>query len=265
MPAQFELLAADIGQGNAVIVRTATHTLVYDSGPRYSPESDAGHRVLVPLLRALDERVDTLMLSHRDSDHTGGAAAVLAMQPQAALLSSIEDGHELQALRPSQRCAAGQRWQWDGVDFEVLHPSADDYQAANKSNAMSCVLRISNGAHTVLLAGDIEQAQEARLAQQGSGFESRPAAGAPSRQQDLVQRCLPGRGAALAGRGAGGLPQPLRASGGPRVGALSRQGHSRDRFAALRRGRLALGESVGSCLPPPTGASLLAPRADVCR
>ena len=58
-PGQFELLAADIGQGNAVIVRTAAHTLVYDSGPRYSPESDAGHRVLVPLLRALDERVDT--------------------------------------------------------------------------------------------------------------------------------------------------------------------------------------------------------------
>ena len=170
--AQFELLAADIGQGNAVIIRTAAHTLLYDSGPRYSPESDAGHRVLVPLLRALDERVDTLMLSHRDSDHTGGAAAVLAMQPQAALLSSIEDGHELQALRPSQRCAAGQRWQWDGVDFEVLHPSAGDYQANNKSNAMSCVLRISNGVHTVLLAGDIEQAQEARLAQQGAALKA---------------------------------------------------------------------------------------------
>jgi competence protein ComEC len=128
--------------------------------------------VLVPLLRALDERVDTLMLSHRDSDHTGGAAAVLAMQPQAALLSSIEDGHELQALRPSKRCAAGQRWQWDGVDFEVLHPSVDDYQTTNKSNAMSCVLRISNGAHTVLLAGDIEQAQEARLVAQEAPLKS---------------------------------------------------------------------------------------------
>jgi competence protein ComEC len=169
---QFELLAADIGQGNAVLVRTAAHTLVYDSGPRYSPESDAGHRVLVPLLRALDERVDTLMLSHRDSDHTGGAAAVLAMQPQAALLSSIEDGHELQALRPSRRCAAGQRWHWDGVDFEVLHPSAGDYSPTSKSNAMSCVLRISNGVHTALLAGDIELAQEARLAQQGAALKA---------------------------------------------------------------------------------------------
>ena len=162
-PGQFELLGADIGQGNAVLVRTASHSLLYDTGPRFSRESDAGHRVLVPLLRALGERIDLLVLSHRDSDHTGGAPAVLAMQPQARLLSSIEDGHELQALRPSTRCIAGQRWAWDGVDFEVLAPAAGDYEVKNKSNAMSCVLRISNGAQTALLAGDIEAPQEARL------------------------------------------------------------------------------------------------------
>ena len=163
-PGQFELLAADIGQGNAVLVRTASHALLYDTGPRFSRESDAGHRVLVPLLRALGERLDMLMLSHRDSDHTGGAPAILAMQPQASLLSSIEDGHELQSLRKSTRCVAGQRWEWDGVTFEVLHPQAADYEVANKSNAMSCVLRISNGRQTALLAGDLESAQELRLA-----------------------------------------------------------------------------------------------------
>ena len=161
---QFELLAADIGQGNAVLVRTASHALLYDTGPRFSRESDAGHRVLVPLLRALGERVDMLMLSHRDSDHTGGAPAVLAMQPQATLLSSIEDGHELQTLRKSTRCVTGQRWEWDGVTFEVLHPLPADYEVANKSNAMSCVLRISNGRRTALLAGDLESPQELRLA-----------------------------------------------------------------------------------------------------
>jgi competence protein ComEC len=161
---QFELLAADIGQGNGVIVRTARHTLVYDAGPRYSAESDAGHRVLVPLLRALDEKVDTLVLSHRDSDHSGGAAAVLAMQPQAAFLSSIEEGHELQALRKSGRCAAGQGWEWDGISFAILHPEVAGYSNARKPNALSCVLRISNGMRSALLVGDIEQAQEAALA-----------------------------------------------------------------------------------------------------
>jgi competence protein ComEC len=160
----FDVLAVDIGQGNAVLVRTATHSLLYDTGPRYSLESDAGHRVLVPLLRALDERLDKVVLSHRDSDHTGGAPAVLETQPQATLLSSIEATHPLQALRPAERCVAGQHWVWDGVEFDVLHPLATDYERAGvKSNALSCVLRIGNGQATALLTGDIERDQEAAL------------------------------------------------------------------------------------------------------
>lgn len=169
--AHFELLAADVGQGNAVLVRTATHSLLYDAGPRYSAESDAGHRVLVPLLAQMGERINTLMLSHRDSDHTGGAAAVLAMQPQAALWSSLEDAHPLHALRPGWvRCQAGQSWVWDGVQFEVLHPALSPNAPGRTSrpNEVSCVLRIGNGKASVLLAGDIEVAQEQALLQAGS-------------------------------------------------------------------------------------------------
>ena len=166
-PGQFELLAADVGQGNAVIVRTARHTLVYDAGPRYSLESDAGHRVLVPLLRALGERVDMLVLSHRDSDHTGGARAVLAMHRGATLLSSIEEEHELQGARTAMRCQAGQRWTWDGVDFSVLHPLPADYAAPAKPNALSCVLRVQAGDASALLAGDIEAPQEQVLLARG--------------------------------------------------------------------------------------------------
>jgi len=171
-PGQFELLAADVGQGNAVLVRTATHALLYDAGPRYSLESDAGNRVLAPLMQALDTRLDTLVLSHRDTDHTGGAVAVLTSQPQAALLSSIAADNQLQALRPATRCEAGQQWEWDGVQFAVLHPQAGDYAAPAKPNAMSCVLRISNGMRTALLVGDIEQAQEARLVQAGVNLKA---------------------------------------------------------------------------------------------
>ena len=160
---EFELLAADIGQGSAVIVRTARHALLYDAGPRYNRESDAGQRVLVPLLRALDLRLDTLLLSHRDNDHIGGALALLAMQPQVQLLSSVADDPQLQGASTHTRCVAGQSWRWDGVDFEVLQPQAQDYDAGLKRNAMSCALRISNGVRSALLTGDIEQAQEDRL------------------------------------------------------------------------------------------------------
>jgi competence protein ComEC len=170
VPGSFELLAADVGQGNAVLVRTAKHSLLYDAGPRYSAESDAGHRVLVPLMAQMGERIDTLMLSHRDSDHTGGAAAVLAMQPQATLRSSLEDEHGLHALRPGwTRCQAGQAWVWDGVRFEVLHPvaSVGAMARARKPNEVSCVLRISTPQASALLAGDIEVAQELALVQSG--------------------------------------------------------------------------------------------------
>jgi len=165
-PGQFELLAADIGQGNAVIVRTASHSLLYDTGPRHSAESDAGQRVLVPLLRALGERLDRLVVSHRDADHIGGAASVLAQHPAAELLSSIDPGHALAATRPSTRCLAGQRWTWDGVAFEVLHPRAIDYDMfSQQPNALSCVLHITAPGASALLVGDIERAQELRLVQ----------------------------------------------------------------------------------------------------
>jgi competence protein ComEC len=166
---EFEVLAADIGQGNAVLVRTANHALLYDAGPRFSRDSDAGDRVLVPLLRALGTQLDLVLLSHRDADHVGGAASVLAMQPQAGLSSSMEDSHELQQLRVGTRCATGQRWQWDGVDFEILHPDLAAYDAPARSNTMSCVLRISSARRvSALLVGDIEVRQEQSLMRVGS-------------------------------------------------------------------------------------------------
>ena len=95
------------------------------------------------------------------------------MHPSANFISSIEGAHELQALRRAQRCVAGQAWQWDGVDFAVLHPSAADYESPQRSNAMSCVLRISTPQASVLLVGDIELAQETNLVskQQSTGLK----------------------------------------------------------------------------------------------
>lgn len=164
---EFELLAADVGQGNAVLVRTRGHSLLYDAGPRYSAETDAGQRVLVPLLRALGERLDVLVLSHRDADHTGGAAPLLAAHPSAALAPSLEPGHPLLSLREAVPCRAGQAWTWDGVRFQFLHP-LEPPTARDRPNAASCVLRVDNGRQAALLAGDIEQAQEAALLNRGA-------------------------------------------------------------------------------------------------
>jgi competence protein ComEC len=168
-PAEGAMLVtvADVGQGSAILVRTRTHALLHDAGAQYTPDSDAGSRVLVPLLRALGvQRLDLLMLSHRDSDHVGGAAAVMSAFDVTALSSSIEASHPLRARAAQhQRCEAGQSWRWDGVRFDVLHPQAEDYARSDaKPNTLSCVLAVTdNQGRRVLLTGDLETEQEARL------------------------------------------------------------------------------------------------------
>ncbi|MBL8395980.1 MAG: DNA internalization-related competence protein ComEC/Rec2 [Candidatus Accumulibacter sp.] len=148
----------DVGQGLAVVVRTSEHTLLYDTGPLYSAESDAGQRIIVPFLRAHGvKRVDTLIVTHRDKDHSGGVAAVEEALPIGRRLSSVAE------LQP-EPCVAGQSWQWDGVRFTILHPVAGDYERkAARSNNMSCVLRIENASGSVLLTADIEARDEQAL------------------------------------------------------------------------------------------------------
>ncbi|MEZ5702176.1 MAG: DNA internalization-related competence protein ComEC/Rec2 [Burkholderiaceae bacterium] len=160
-PGEFEVVALDVGQGSAVLVRTATHSLLFDTGPRYGPSADAGRSIVVPVLRALGESPDAVVVSHRDSDHAGGAASVRAAWPVARWLDSF-------GKVPSERCVAGQAWHWDGVTFEVLHPEPDDYDEQGvgrlSSNAMSCTLIIRNGRMAAWLSGDLDAAHETRLA-----------------------------------------------------------------------------------------------------
>ncbi|MFG6413701.1 MBL fold metallo-hydrolase [Roseateles sp. DC23W] len=144
-PGEFELLAPDVGQSNAVLLRTAQHTLLLDTGPAYAPGADAGERVLLPLLRRLSvRRLHVLMLSHRDTDHVGGAASLLRGLDVIELRSSLEPGHPLLRTGPQEtRCEAGQHWTRDGVRFDVLHPLPAHHEAGLKSNDLSCVLRIT--------------------------------------------------------------------------------------------------------------------------
>lgn len=156
----------DVGQGLSVHVQTANHDLLYDAGPAYSGDADAGDRIIVPYLRAVGVRqLDMVMISHQDKDHEGGAAAVLEAIPTELLASSLPDKHPLRsrALR-HRRCLDGDAWAWDGVRFAVLHPTDADYRHATKSNDLSCVLKISTDSGSLLLTGDIEAKTEAELA-----------------------------------------------------------------------------------------------------
>jgi len=157
----------DVGQGLAVLVRTARHALLYDAGPAYG-DTDSGERIVAPALRALGvARLDVLVLTHDDGDHTGGALSILEGFEVDALLHSLRDDHPLLSLAPApRRCLRGASWAWDGVRFELLHPAAG--RPARRRNDESCVLRVSAVGAAMLLAGDIERAAELELAREGA-------------------------------------------------------------------------------------------------
>jgi competence protein ComEC len=180
---QFHALAIDIGQGTAVLVRTRQHALLFDTGPKMGEDMDAGARHILPALQALGVRnLDVLMISHEDSDHVGGALSVLAGLHVAQLVSSLPPDHpvrtwlswrtpgEPQPL-PHVACQQGLHWDWDGVHFELLHPTRAG-GGLDEPNAHSCVLKVASAAATdqpsrsLLLTADIEAPQEAVLLQQ---------------------------------------------------------------------------------------------------
>jgi competence protein ComEC len=168
----FTVTAFDVGQGMALLVETAQHRLLYDAGPQYAPGADAAGRILLPYLRGRGiGELDALVVSHSDVDHAGGARTLLAGVKVAQVHSSLGSGHPVvRAAGRHSRCSAGQAWRWDGVSFEMLGPALQSYgEAGLKANARSCVLRVSAAGRAMLLAADIEAAQEAQLLQNAPG------------------------------------------------------------------------------------------------
>ena len=170
------LTVLDVGQGLAIVARSAEHTLLYDAGPRYSPEADSGNRVVIPYLRAAGvNRLDGMVVTHDDIDHSGGALSVLQGLPVEWLASPLPPKHPVvQAAALARPCLAGQRWEWEGVTFETLHPRPEDYARIDtlKDNATCCVLRVSAHGKSVLLSADIEADVEAVLLAAGAQLKS---------------------------------------------------------------------------------------------
>jgi competence protein ComEC len=155
---QARLTLLDVGQGLAAVLETANHTVLFDTGPRFSSRFDAGSAVIMPFLRQKNiGHVDLLIQSHGDNDHIGGLPYLLVELPIERILTSVADDIEHASVEDCQR---GQLWSWDGVTFEILHPGKN---SAFEGNDRSCVLKVSIGSRAILLTGDIELKAEQRI------------------------------------------------------------------------------------------------------
>ena len=186
-PGQFSVVVLDVGQGGATLVRTAKHDLMFDAGPLRPDGSDVVERLIAPLLQSLGvTRLDALVVSHDDADHSGGAASLLDTVAVRQLMTPFDADHALRQRGVAHRlCEPGASWGWDGVRFRWLHPGAP---ASASDNARSCVLQVEAAAHVatgdaarslgtepvrLLLTADIEADQERAMLQRWQAADLR--------------------------------------------------------------------------------------------
>lgn len=155
----FRAWVLDVGQGLAVLVRTRSHTLVYDAGPAWAGGRDAGSGVVLPAVTALGlSPVNRLVISHGDRDHAGGAASIAARYPSAERLS----GERRRLSFEAEPCTPDRSWSWDGVDFRFLVVPRER-SGKTPGNDRSCVLSIEGEGGRLLLTGDISDRAERRM------------------------------------------------------------------------------------------------------
>ena len=151
------LTVLDVGQGLASVIRTQGHTLVYDTGVKFTSRFDSGLDIVAAQLRQQRlDHIDMLMVSHGDADHAGGVDGLVSELPAKQVWGGVPE--RLRQLNASP-CRAGMHWRWDGVDFRVLGPM----RQSGKGNDRSCILQVSNGQHRFLLPGDAEAPAEGEL------------------------------------------------------------------------------------------------------
>ena len=149
----------DVGQGLSVLVQQGDRGLLYDVGDRFPGGFSLAESTVAPVLRYQGIRLlDYLVISHDDRDHAGNWQWIEQHWPVRMLISSAP------IARWRRPCIAGQSQKWGALTLNWLWPI--DF-VSGKNNADSCVLRISDGVHTILLSGDLPALQEGMLVQQG--------------------------------------------------------------------------------------------------
>ena len=173
-PGEAQVTVLDVGQGLSIHVQTATHDLLFDTGPQFSAEANSGNRVIVPYLRAVGvKKIDAMVISHEDRDHSGGVHSVAEGVMVGRVIDSLDANSAWRpAGVPHTPCRAGDAWDWDGVKFDMLSPieASDPIEARNDN---SCVLRVIAGGKRLLIPADIEApAEQALIKRMGTDLQA---------------------------------------------------------------------------------------------
>ncbi len=170
----------DVGQGDAVAIRTpGDRWMLVDAGPR-DEGFDAGERRVLPFLRARGvRRLEALVLTHPHADHVGGAPAVLsALEVGRVIDPGLPAGTPwyLETLRaaeargvPWAEAREGRSLTLDGVTVELLWPLPGSLDSVADANKISAVIHLRYGSFSVLLTGDAGEEEEVSLVARNPG------------------------------------------------------------------------------------------------
>ena len=146
---EWRVTMLDVGQGLAMVIERQGAALLYDTGLAW-PEGDSGEQIIIPWLRWHHLHLEGVVLSHEHLDHRGGLNSVLKAWPQIWIRSPLGWAGHL-------ACQRGEIWQWRGLTFRAFWPLPG---ATKQGNNRSCVVRVDDGKHSILLTGDIETPAE---------------------------------------------------------------------------------------------------------
>jgi len=139
----------DVGQGVAVLISKNNRVIIYDVGASYPSGFNMSDSVLLPILQARGlSTVDLVFISHGDNDHAGSL-------PQ--LLKGV---HVSEVLTNQDRCQQNLDISWQGLKIKALWP---DDALKHNDNDGSCVIKVADQYHSILLPGDIDKTIEKRL------------------------------------------------------------------------------------------------------
>ncbi len=179
---EMEVHMIDVGQGDAIALRTPHgHWIVMDAGREWRG-GDAGRSTVVPYLRRFGGEVEWLILSHPHADHVGGAASVLrALRPphlldaafagpstayRTVLTEAAQQGTIWHRARPGARLLV------DGVELRTLAPDSAWTAGLTDPNLASTMVMARFGGVRVLLTGDAEAAEEHWVLAHGESLEA---------------------------------------------------------------------------------------------
>ena len=158
----WQIETLDVGQGLATLLIKNGHGVLYDTGAGWAGGNMAKIEI-IPYLQRQGIKLDWLIISHDDNDHSGGAKEILIVYPPLKFISPSRKNYGFKNDEKIDRtfCRQGERWQWQGLSFRVLSPPdvVDDAE-----NPDSCVLFITDGQHSLLLTGDADIRTERRFA-----------------------------------------------------------------------------------------------------